>query len=47
MHSTQKDCAGKRTDEIAKSVGSLPYAEVIHRDNLVATSIPKHGGASV
>jgi len=26
---------GLRTDEIVKSLGRLPYAEVIHRDNLV------------
>lgn len=29
--------AGKRTDEIVEILGSLPYAEVIHRDNLVVT----------
>lgn len=33
-----RDIAGKRTDQIAKAVGSLPYAEVIHRDNLAVTS---------
>jgi len=27
--------AGKRTDEIARALGSVPYDEVIHRDNLV------------
>uniref|UniRef100_A0A7C2K268 Glutamate 5-kinase n=1 Tax=Schlesneria paludicola TaxID=360056 RepID=A0A7C2K268_9PLAN len=27
--------AGKRTDEIARALGSIPYEEVIHRDNLV------------
>lgn len=27
--------AGKRTDDIVNVLGSLPYAEVIHRDNLV------------
>jgi glutamate 5-kinase len=32
---------GKRTDEIARDVGSIPYDEVIHRDNLVVTSLPK------
>lgn len=26
--------AGQRTDEIARLLGSIPYAEVIHRDNL-------------
>jgi len=31
MHSI----AGKKTSEIAKILGDLPYAEVIHRDNLV------------
>ena len=36
-----REIAGKRTNEIAKSVGSLPYAEVIHRDNLVVTSLTK------
>jgi glutamate 5-kinase len=29
--------AGRRTDQIADSLGSLPYEEVIHRDNLVVT----------
>lgn len=29
--------AGKRTDEIAQILGSLPYDEVIHCDNLVVT----------
>lgn len=33
--------AGRRTDEIAKTLGSIPYDEVIHRDNLVVTSLPK------
>ncbi|HEY0983747.1 glutamate 5-kinase [Schlesneria sp.] len=32
--------AGKRTDEIARET-SVPYAEVIHRDNLVVTSLAK------
>jgi glutamate 5-kinase len=27
--------AGKRTDEIARALGGVPYEEVIHRDNLV------------
>ena len=36
-----REIAGKRTNEIAKSVGSLPYAEDIHRDNLVVTSLTK------
>lgn len=30
--------AGKRTEEIARLFESLPYAEVIHRDNLVVTA---------
>ncbi len=29
---------GKRTDEITRELGSIPYDEVIHRDNLVVTS---------
>ena len=29
--------AGKKTTEIAKILGDMPYAEVIHRDNLVVT----------
>ena len=29
--------AGKRTDEFAAIFGNIPYAEVIHRDNLVVT----------
>jgi glutamate 5-kinase len=29
---------GKRTDEITRELGSVPYDEVIHRDNLVVTS---------
>ena len=33
---------GKRSEEIAKSLGAIPYAEVIHRDNLVVTSLPKN-----
>ncbi|MFO0919496.1 MAG: glutamate 5-kinase [Planctomycetaceae bacterium] len=30
--------AGKRSDEISRAIGSIPYAEVIHRDNLVVTA---------
>ena len=33
--------AGKRTDEMTRELGSIPYDEVIHRDNLVVTSLPK------
>ncbi|MBS0203565.1 MAG: glutamate 5-kinase [Planctomycetes bacterium] len=33
--------AGQRTDEIARIPGLIPYDEVIHRDNLVVTSLPK------
>jgi glutamate 5-kinase len=29
--------AGKRKDEITRELGSIPYDEVIHRDNLVVT----------
>ena len=32
---------GKRKDEIARELGSVPYDEVIHRDNLVVTSSAK------
>ena len=32
---------GKRTDEITHEVVSVPYDEVIHRDNLVVTSVGK------
>ena len=32
-----KTIAGKRTEEIIEIFGDLPYAEVIHRDNLVVT----------
>lgn len=32
-----RSIAGKRTDEILRSLGSIPYDEVIHRDNLVVT----------
>ena len=30
--------AGKRTDAIIEVLGSLPYGEVVHRDNLVVTT---------
>ena len=33
--------SGKRTDEITRELGLVPYDEVIHRDNLVVTSISK------
>jgi glutamate 5-kinase len=33
--------AGLRKDEIAKRLGTIPYDEVIHRDNLVVTSLTK------
>ncbi len=33
--------AGQRKDEITRTLGSTPYDEVIHRDNLVVTSLPK------
>jgi glutamate 5-kinase len=33
-----RSIAGKRSDEIIQTLGSLPYAEVIHRDNLVVTT---------
>ena len=32
---------GKRTEEITRELGSIPYDEVIHRDNLVVTSLVK------
>jgi glutamate 5-kinase len=32
---------GKRKEEITRELGSIPYDEVIHRDNLVVTSIAK------
>ncbi len=32
--------AGKKREEMAKILGEIPYDEVIHRDNLVVTSIP-------
>lgn len=34
--------AGQRKDEITRTLGSTPYDEVIHRDNLVVTSLPKN-----
>ncbi len=34
---TARAIAGKRTDEISRVIGAVPYAEVIHRDNLVVT----------
>jgi glutamate 5-kinase len=33
--------AGQRKDEIARTLGSSAYDEVIHRDNLVVTGLPK------
>ncbi len=36
--STAGSIVGKRTDEITRELGSIPYDEVIHRDNLVVTS---------
>ncbi len=30
--------AGKRTEEISRAIGAVPYDEVIHRDNLVVTA---------
>ena len=36
--STASSSVGKRTDEITRELGSIPYDEVIHRDNLVVTS---------
>lgn len=36
-----KTIAGRRKDEITKTLGSVPYDEVIHRDNLVVTSLTK------
>ena len=32
---------GKRTEEITRELGSIPYDEVIHRDNLVVTCLTK------
>ena len=36
-----RSIAGKRTDEIMRVLGAVPYDEVIHRDNLVVTSLSK------
>ena len=36
-----RSIAGLRKDEIARTLGSSAYDEVIHRDNLVVTSLPK------
>ena len=33
--------AGQRKDEITRTIGTVPYDEVIHRDNLVVTSLTK------
>lgn len=33
--------AGKRKDDITRELGIVPYDEVIHRDNLVVTSLSK------
>jgi glutamate 5-kinase len=33
-----RSIAGKRSEEIIQALGSLPYAEVINRDNLVVTT---------
>lgn len=33
--------AGHRKDEIARMLGTIPYDEVIHRDNLVVTSLSR------
>gem|GEM_PF-7189 len=35
--------AGKRSDKIHEILGRVPYAEVIHRDNLVVTSLARNG----
>ncbi len=32
-----RSIAGKRTEEISRVIGAVPYVEVIHRDNLVVT----------
>lgn len=34
---TARAIAGKRTEEISRVIGVVPYEEVIHRDNLVVT----------
>jgi glutamate 5-kinase len=39
-----RSIAGQRKEEITRTLGSIPYDEVIHRDNLVVTSIPKGSG---
>ena len=36
--SAANSIVGKRTEEITRELGSIPYDEVIHRDNLVVTS---------
>jgi glutamate 5-kinase len=36
-----KVIVGKRKDEITRELGSIPYDEVIHRDNLVVTSFTR------
>ena len=36
-----KAIVGKRSEEITRELGSVPYDEVIHRDNLVVTSLTK------
>jgi glutamate 5-kinase len=28
---------GRRTDQVVEALGALPYAEIVHRDNLVVT----------
>lgn len=38
---TAQAISGKRTEEITRELGSAPYDEVIHRDNLVVTSLAK------
>lgn len=38
--------AGKRTDEFAHIFGNIPYAEVVHRDNLVVTASPQRSTIS-
>jgi glutamate 5-kinase len=35
---TAQAIAGKRTEEISRLLSAIPYAEVIHRDNLVVTA---------
>lgn len=36
-----KAIVGKRKEDITRELGSIPYDEVIHRDNLVVTSLVK------